>query len=59
MNSGGLLGGTGFLIIDVLAGALLGIALVYGTTRYRARGREKAIGDRKAAELAKRRDPDE
>jgi hypothetical protein len=59
MNSSGFLGGTGFLIIDVLAVILLGIALAYGTIRYRARGREKAIGDSKAAELAKRPDPDE
>jgi hypothetical protein len=29
MNSG-IIGGTGWLIIDVLAGALLGAALIYG-----------------------------
>jgi hypothetical protein len=60
MNSSGILGGTGFLIIDVLAVVLLGLALVYGTMRWRSRSKaQRLAGDRKATELARSRDPDE
>jgi hypothetical protein len=59
-NGSGVVGGTGFLKIDILAVVLLGAALAYGAMHWRSRNRaEKAMADRKAAELAKRRDPDE